>query len=341
MRMQEKENVSFRNNGLNLMRLIAAFQVMYFHMITHLNIDIPAWISKPIAFIFGVPVFFGISGFLVWRSAENCKGFHEYAIKRSLRIFPELWVAVCIEIIAILLTYEKSVGGGTQLIVFAICQGTVFQFWTPDFLRGYGCGTPNGALWTIGVIIQSYIVLYFVSKMAKGQKWKWWIASLGVSILFAIGTRIIYPLLPSIFSKLLGQTFIPYFWMFLLGAMLSNYFEQIVPYLKKLWYVFLFVSLLCVVTRIDINADTYGIVRCGSLISGLIGFAYAFPKINLKIDISYPLYLYHMTVVNVMLQLGYSGKRIHLLIAIMISCLFAFISTETIGTLANRIKLRL
>ena len=90
-----------------------------------------------------------------------------------------------------------------------------------------------------------------------------------------------------------------------------------------------------------IDADTYGIVRCGSLISGLIGFAYAFPKINLKIDISYPLYLYHMTVVNVMLQLGYSGKRIHLLIAIMISCLFAFISTETIGKLANRIKLRL
>ena len=176
-------------------------------------------------------------------------------------------------------------------------------------MRGYGCWTPNGALWTIGVIIQSYVVLYFVSKIAKGRKWKWWIASLGVSILLAIGIRIIQPLLPTLFLKLLGQTFIPYFWMFLLGAMLSNYFEQIVPYLKKWWYVFLFVSLLCVVTGIDINADRYGIVRCGSLISGLIGFAYAFPKINLKIDISYPLYLYHMTVVNVILQLGYSGKE--------------------------------
>lgn len=129
--------------------------------------------------------------------------------------------------------------------------------------------------------------------------------------------------------------------MFLLGAMLSNYFEQIVSYLKKWWYVFLIVSLLCVVTGIDVNADTYGIVRCGSLISGLIGFAYAFPKINLRIDISYPLYLYHMTVVNVMLQLGYSGKRIHLLIAIIISFLLAFVSTETIGKVAGKIKLKI
>lgn len=110
------------------------------------------------------------------------------------------------------------------------------------------------------------------------------------------------------------------------------------PYLKRWWYLFQLVSLICFLTGIDLNAEKYGIIRCGSLIVGLIGFAYAFPSIKLKNDFSYPLYLYHMTVVNVMLQLGYGGKKIYLLIAIIISFALAFISTETIGKLASRMK---
>ena len=44
-------------------------------------------------------------------------------------------------------------------ILFIFCQSSIFQFWTPNFLRGYGCGTPNGSLWTIGILIQFYIII--------------------------------------------------------------------------------------------------------------------------------------------------------------------------------------
>ena len=340
--MQSKENgKAFYANSLNLIRLIAAMQVMYGHITAHLHIDMPEWISETISFFYGVPIFFGLSGYLVWRSLEKSSGFREYSLKRALRIFPELWVAVIIELAAILLTYDKSGGGGILLLVFGVCQSTVLQFWTPDFLRGYGCGTPNGALWTIGVIIQSYIVLYVVYKWIRNKNWKWWLGLLVGSMGLTIALPVLQSKLPTILSKLVGQTFLPYIWIFLLGAMLSRFFEHIIPFLKKWWFVFLALSLICVITGFDINHNYYGIIRCSTLIVGLIGFAYAFPKIRVWQDISYPLYLYHMTVVNVMIQLGYTGKRIDLLIAIIVSCVIAFISTNTVGRLTGSVKVKL
>ena len=43
----------------------------------------------------------------------------------------------------------------------------LFQFWTPEALRGFGCGTPNGSLWTISVIVQFYIVAWFLKKLTR------------------------------------------------------------------------------------------------------------------------------------------------------------------------------
>ena len=101
---------TFYDNSLGLIRLIAAIDVMYYHIIYHLHIDMPDWISETISFFYGVPILFGLSGYLVWRSLERSNSFREYSLKRALRIFPELWVAVIIELAAILLTYDKSGG---------------------------------------------------------------------------------------------------------------------------------------------------------------------------------------------------------------------------------------
>lgn len=106
-----KKAVSYYDNSLSVIRIIAAIQVMYGHMILHLHVDMPKWISEIIGFFYGVPIFFGLSGYLVWRSLEKSSSFREYSLKRTLRIFPELWVAVIIELAAILLIYNKSGGG--------------------------------------------------------------------------------------------------------------------------------------------------------------------------------------------------------------------------------------
>lgn len=78
---------------LNLIRLVAAIQVMYQHTLAHLYInDIPV-LGGFINFFHGVPIFFTMSGFLIWGSIERSHSFGEYLKKRFWRIYPELWGA--------------------------------------------------------------------------------------------------------------------------------------------------------------------------------------------------------------------------------------------------------
>lgn len=329
---------SFKSNSLSLIRLLAAISVMYIHIIRHLQISIPVWISFPIEFIYGVPVFFSISGFLIWKSIESSKGFKEYSIKRFFRIYPELWVAVLVEILGMGITYPQAVDRKT--IIFVITQGSILQFWTPSHLRGYGCGTPNGSLWTIGVMVQSYVVIYFLYKLLHKKAVSTWTVSLIASMSFPIVLQLFKSVIPKIIFKLIGQTFIPYLWLFILGAFISEFFEEAMPVLKKYWYVFLLVSLIVMITGFDINKEYYAMVRCSTLVVGLIGLSYAFPKIDICLDISYALYLYHMTVVNVMIQLGMTGQISFLVLAILISALFACISTVIVGRWSKNMKYR-
>lgn len=119
-------------------------------------------------------------------------------------------MAVAIEIIVLLLLYDHTIEW-RKLGLFAFTQGTVFQFWTPDFLRGYGCGTPNGSLWTICVLVQFYIVAYWTYKWLNGKNWKVWLFALILSVGLSALTPVIRNNVPEIFGKLYGQTFIPYF----------------------------------------------------------------------------------------------------------------------------------
>ena len=160
--------------------------MLYGHTIVHLNIQHIPILGDFINFFYGVPIFFTMSGFLIWWSIGRSKSFGEYLKKRFWRIFPELWVAVAIELIVLICLYHKPINW-LQFGAFAITQSTVFQFWTPDCLSGYGCGCPNGSLWTICVLIQFYFFAYFVYKALHGRKtWVWlitFVASLGVSMM--------------------------------------------------------------------------------------------------------------------------------------------------------------
>lgn len=335
-RILTHSQVDWKANCLNTVRLIAALSVLYKHGRIHLGIPMPTVVSIIISFFQGVPIFFAMSGFLIWNSIENSGDFVSYAKKRFWRIYPELWVAVALEIVVLLVLYTGPISWGL-LGVFAVTQGTVLQFWTPDFLRGYGCGTPNGSLWTIGIFIQFYIVVWFVYKLLHGKKGYIWIAAFIGSVAVSACSPLLQKVLPRIVYKLYRQTFVPYFWLFILGAMAAEKRNTAIPVLKKYWAVLLGISLLTAFVGIDIDAG-YNAVCCSALVLGLIGFAYRFPKCNVKVDISYGIYIYHMTVVNAMIALGFTGKPIYLLIVVLISCVLAFVSGRTIGRLSLQKK---
>ena len=245
-----------------------------------------------------------------------------------------MWLGIFVEIIAIIIYY--GIPNIKQFILFIVSQSTILQFWTPDSLRGYGCGTPNGSLWTICVLIQFYLVVWFIRKILHNKSFVVWEIAFLMSILLGMIPKLLSGYLPNMILKLYNQTILNYLYLFLAGAFLAEYREKFIPLITKYWYVLTAVAIVLYTTGIDIPYTNYDIVKGIFCVYGLIGFSYAFPKLNIKIDISYGLYIYHMTVVNVMIMLGMTGKVSYMILAITVSTLLALLSTKTIGAWASK-----
>lgn len=243
------------------------------------------------------------------------------------------------EIIVLLLLYNHTIEWG-KLGLFAITQSTVLQFWTPDFLREYGCGTPNGSLWTICVLIQFYIVAFFVYKWLRDRNWKVWILAFSISVGASALTPIIRGVLPDVVGKLYGQTFIPYFWMFMIGAVVSECKEKLLPLIKKYWWIAFAITVNIMFFDFDYHLGHYGLFRTISLFVCLLGFAYTVPQVNIKTDISYAVYIYHMTVVNAMITMGYMHKPLYLLVVTIITFSVSYLSTKAVGNWSQKMKQR-
>jgi len=337
LEMSESINIEKNGNCLNTVRLLAAFQVLYGHAVTHLETGALPFLHEFIMFFDGVPIFFTMSGFLIWFSAGRSSGYGDFLKKRFWRIYPELWLAVLVELAVLIALYSEPIVW-PQLGVFAITQGTIFQFWTPDSLRGYGCGCPNGALWTICVLVQFYIIVYFIYKCLHNRKLWVWFAAIAASIGAGIAIPSIQASVPGTAGKLLGQTVIPYLWMFLCASFAAEKKDLLIPVLKKTWWAFVSVLL---VDKYLIHFDivvSYPILKTLLLFLGLVGFAYSFPRLNIKTDISYGIYIYHMTVVNALLTLGYSHNYWLLLFVAACTSLLAWVSTKTVGEWTKRMK---
>ncbi len=321
---------SSKANSISFIKLLAAFQVMLGHLLFHFEVTTPNWFSNTLYFFAGVPIFFIISGYLIWMSIGRQTSYVSYIRRRFWRIYPELWGAIIVEILSILLLY--SAWNFKDLIEFAVAQSTFFQFWTPETLRGYGCGTPNGSLWTITVIVQFYIISWFIYKALHGKKMVIWVISLVAAVGFSVFGQYGFELIGiELMTKLYNQTIIRYLWLFLFGSFVADNKTFLVNcVLKKYWYLFILAACFPYITNIDIDAG-YKVFHSILLVAGLIGFAYAIPELRIDVDISYGVFLYHMIIVNIFINYGWTKKWIYVIIVSFLSSLVALVSCKTIG----------
>lgn len=334
-------NVAFQNqfdkNSISFIKLLASVQVFLGHATVHMGVELfPETLNRLFNVLQGVPVFFVLSGFLIWASLGRTKSFSVFCKKRILRLFPELWIGVLTNCLIMILLYRDNIEW-LSYAMFQITQGTFLQFWTPGHLRGYGSGTPNGSLWTIGIMIQAYIIMWLLYKFLHRSKKSTWIITGFISVGLSFTPILVEVLMPEIVFKLYNQTFIPYIWLFILGALLSEFFEFVIIFLKKYWYCFACITLIIVYLDWKIPG-AYNILRCIPMALAIVGFSYKFPQFALKKDYSYGIYIYHMIVINVMIHLGYTGKVIYIWIAFLTTCFLAIISYWTVGAFSRKKK---
>lgn len=186
-------------NNINLLRLLAACQVVVSHLIGHFDLapsDSPIVVA--IRMFPGVPIFFLLSGHLIYRAWECDPNIWYYLANRGLRIFPALWAAFAVTLVVLFLA-DQFDGTARQTGVWIIAQLTIFQFYNPEFLRDFGVGVVNGALWSIPVEIQFYFVLPVCAVLFR----RWPVALVTVLLAAAINVALFQG-----FAGFLGVSFV-------------------------------------------------------------------------------------------------------------------------------------
>ena len=198
-----------------------------------------------------------------------------------------------------------SRGGGNSLkdiLIYVGTQMTALQFYTGGWLKDYGVGVPNGALWTITVDIQFYLAATFLVKWLKGRRIKTWSTVIALGMIFDLVLEKEKGLYPEIGYKLLQCNLVPFLWIFLIGMCVYYNRNRIIPLIVKLKWVFMAVYLLwqylvpnSIVKLFD--GVRYNLITTLLMLLMLTGIGFSYKK-RLKQDYSYSFYLYHMVVIN-------------------------------------------
>jgi peptidoglycan/LPS O-acetylase OafA/YrhL len=316
-------NDTTRNN-FDLIRLFAASQVAITHIAVHLGVK--SSILSILGLFPGVPIFFFVSGYLIYGSYEQSSKSpntnFNFFIKRFLRLYPALWLCFVLSITSIWASgYLSKVDFSIiDFIVWTTTQNTIFQFYNPGFMREYGVGVINGSLWTISVEIQFYLLMPFIFYLLNKLRF----GPLLLVIIFLVFANVANTNLNeklSVYQKLLNVSFLPWLYMFILGSLAYKYSSllNLVKRVHLLIFIGLFVTSYFVSKDFDwgngINPISYLL-----LASLILKVAYTKPHLSgtvlRKNDISYGIYIFHMPIVNYLLYQEMTGAAGFVLAAI-------------------------
>tara|TARA_B100002019_G_scaffold119888_1_gene102919 strand:+ start:672 stop:1751 length:1080 start_codon:yes stop_codon:yes gene_type:complete len=337
----------FKKNNFDLIRLLAALQVVIVHGYEHLGLERGKWFIDFISVFPGVPIFFVISGFLISASWERSSSFYSYVQNRVLRIYPALWGCLLFSVLTVILVYPINVSliGFTKWIVAQISIG---QFYNPDFLRDYGVGVLNGSLWTIPVELQFYLllpVLYFCF-----SKVQWSRALLLTVLISLIAINQVYVYIQGSESylaiKFFGVTVLPYLYIFMVGVILQRNIFFVRQFLadKAVYWLIIYLASVILLAYLDFNyKGNYLNPLLAILLSLLtVSFAYSYSfklgNILRGNDISYGVYIYHMVFVNLLIHINEFAPMVNFILVVMCTVSAALISWRLIEKPALALK---
>ncbi len=145
-------------------RAIAALTIFAFHICFHLGLLSDDMLARYLGNLnVGVPIFFVVSGFLIYRpfvakrfAQERSPELEPYAIRRAFRIVPAYWIALVI--VTLILGLEATVFTPSGIVTYF------------GFLQAYDISTVIGGIgqaWTLCIEVSFYIALPLWALLAR------------------------------------------------------------------------------------------------------------------------------------------------------------------------------
>lgn len=186
-----------RDNAFDVLRLLGATLVLVSHSFVLAGVAEPKLGDSSLG-VFGVEIFFVISGFLVTASWLSDPRLRAFLAKRALRILPALvaTLAVCAFLLGPLLT-TLGIGSylsGTGMLIYVadnivavVSAGTVkdVSYVLPGMFPDNPTSSINGSLWTLPVEVRAYILVVVFGVVGILTRWLWPAVLAGLAIVVA------------------------------------------------------------------------------------------------------------------------------------------------------------
>lgn len=289
-------------NSLDLLRLVAATLVLYSHQYVLLGFPEPSFLGMTTFGGAGVSIFFFLSGFLVWSSWVRDSDIKRFFIRRSLRIFPGLWLVVFITVFFFgpalsnfsLTDYFTS----TETWRYLSTAVLLVRKGLPGVLNGNPFPQAiNGSLWTLPIEFLCYLTVAVVGSVQLAQK-NWLLG--GCLCLVALGA--------TLGPAMVGERFIPHFEMvafFWWGAWYGHLSRNLSTHSKWDWVL----SVLALLVFLTLGSR--GVERTSMLLfaGGLVIIArkvsIGAPLTDRLGDLSYGMYIFAFPVQQAFIQLAH------------------------------------
>ena len=351
--------VKGRANNFDLLRLLAALSVAVNHSARFLHAPfLGQGYGARLLFYDGVPVFFVISGYLVFQSAEACvaqgRPIREFFTNRFLRVAPAIYayavIATALLVGLGVMTFASLATPG--YLAWLVSTALLFPILNPDVFRGFGVGQLNPALWTIPVEVTFYAAVPAIVILRRRLGPRWMLALLGVVALSGSLSRTVIPV-ASPPGLLLSYTFAGYLPWFALGIFWRLNFARL---RHPGWYVLPGVAAYVVVEYgLGFNhGDTsipWQLLAAVPLSYAVVWFAVCGPTVFNRViarvgDLSFGVYIWHCVVINTLIWAALQVHAARILVdptlvdlaVVLLSLVLAWLSWHLVEKRALRLK---
>lgn len=347
-------NVPRNDNCFDFIRLFASTSVLFAHVIGNMEISF-LWADPGTKYWFydGVPLFFILSGFLVYKSYDNLymnkKPILYYFINRFLRIAPAIYAYALVTLILLLsigiLNIDNVLSIGflgwlsSNMVLIPVYHPTIFD--------NFGIGVLNGSLWTIPVEFSFYMILPLMYWIEKKKSSFMMFVVIGIVAFFGlyIDWKISLENAESIVEKFYSISFIPYLIYFLMGIFWLRMWDKTPKnYLLAIVGVVLYWVIHLDILSINLGPFR-GFIKMLPLSYSIIWFGFNAPKFFKNFtnfgDISYGVYIWHMVIVNIFIYYGVSRSFDHNLVSFSIfsiTFILAFLSWKFVEKPSLKLK---
>jgi peptidoglycan/LPS O-acetylase OafA/YrhL len=320
-------------NNFNLIRLVAAWMVIYSHAwpITGTNgPDLVGWLCRTkSAGELAVDTFFLVSGFLVAASRER-HSVKDFLAARALRILPALLVAVLLTTLVMgpLVTTDPHYLRSPITWSYLWRNASLWraEFWLPGVFEHLPRTAVNGSLWTLPVEGRLYLLLLLAGLVGMLRPKRFFVAW-SLAIAGAAGFAWWRAPLPDYLSELLWVTA-----FFITGTLAWVWRHRI---RLSPWPLLALLPLAWMMRGTPLFAGAYFLfVAYGVLV---LGFLARLPVLR-RVDLSYGVYLYGWPMQQLAFVVGATSVLSNIMLATVLAGACAALSWNLIEYPALQLK---